>query len=84
MVKPVVTPRRRRRHARRHARAGLRLGVLFGPERTGLENDDVALADTVLTVPLNPDYCSLNLAQCGAAGRLRVVPGRPSAEPPER
>ena len=41
----------------------MRCGVLFGPERTGLENDDVALADTVITVPLNPDYCSLNLAQ---------------------
>jgi tRNA/rRNA methyltransferase len=38
-------------------------GVLFGPERTGLLNDDVALADTVLTVPLNPGFSSLNLAQ---------------------
>jgi len=36
---------------------------LFGPERTGLLNDDVALADTVLTVPLNPGFSSLNLAQ---------------------
>ena len=34
-----------------------------GPERTGLLNDDVALADTVLTVPLNPAFSSLNLAQ---------------------
>jgi tRNA/rRNA methyltransferase len=36
---------------------------LFGPERTGLVNDDVVLADTVLTVPLNPAFSSLNLAQ---------------------
>ncbi len=38
-------------------------GVLFGPERTGLENDEVALADAILTFPANPTYASLNLAQ---------------------
>ena len=43
--------------------AGESCGVLFGPERTGLVNDDIALADTVLTVPLNPAFASLNLAQ---------------------
>ncbi len=43
--------------------AGEPCGVLIGPERTGLLNDDVALADTVLTVPLNPAFSSLNLAQ---------------------
>lgn len=63
MVKPVVTPRQAAQELREHIGGGLRCGVLFGPERTGLENDDVALADTVVTVPLNPDYCSLNLAQ---------------------
>ena len=63
MVKPVVTPRRAAEELRNHQASGLTSGVLFGPERTGLENDDVALADTVITVPLNPDYCSLNLAQ---------------------
>ena len=40
-----------------------RSGVLFGPERTGLVGDDVALASRILTFPLNPDYKSLNLAQ---------------------
>jgi tRNA/rRNA methyltransferase len=43
--------------------AGLRVGVLFGPERTGLANDDLLLADSLLTVPVNPAYASLNLAQ---------------------
>src|ERR1700721_2157498 len=43
--------------------AGQKRGVLFGPERTGLENDEVALADAVLTFPANPAYASLNLAQ---------------------
>ncbi|MDZ4139382.1 MAG: RNA methyltransferase [Erythrobacter sp.] len=37
--------------------------VLFGPERSGLERGDVALAGTILTVPVNPDFGSLNLAQ---------------------
>ena len=63
MVKPVVTPKRAAEEMRIHAANGLACGVLFGPERTGLENDDVSLAETVITVPLNPDYCSLNLAQ---------------------
>ena len=64
MVKPVVTPNRAAQEIRQYVADSLQCGVLFGPERTGLENDDVALADTVITVPLNPDYCSLNLAQC--------------------
>ncbi len=63
MVKPVDTPREAAAHMRAVIAEGQRCGVMFGPERTGLENDDVAIADTVLTVPLNPDYCSLNLAQ---------------------
>jgi tRNA/rRNA methyltransferase len=43
--------------------AGERHAILFGPERTGLDNDEVALADAVLTFPVNPAYASLNLAQ---------------------
>jgi tRNA/rRNA methyltransferase len=38
-------------------------GILFGPERTGLDNDEVALADAIVTFPVNPAYASLNLAQ---------------------
>lgn len=63
MTKPVDTPREAAAHMRAAHAGGQTFGVLFGPERTGLENDDVAVADTVLTVPLNPEYCSLNLAQ---------------------
>lgn len=44
-------------------RAGEKHGVLFGPERTGLGNDEVALADAIVTFPVNPAYASLNLAQ---------------------
>ncbi len=42
---------------------GEKHGILFGPERTGLDNDDIALASAVLTFPVNPAYGSLNLAQ---------------------
>jgi len=59
----VVTPHQAAKELRHYLSEGLAAGILFGPERTGLENDDVALADEVITVPLNPDYCSLNLAQ---------------------
>ena len=42
---------------------GLRAGVLFGPERAGLDNDDMAQADALVRFPLNPDFMSLNLSQ---------------------
>jgi tRNA/rRNA methyltransferase len=45
------------------AREGAQAGLLFGSERAGLENDDVSLADTILTIPCNPEFTSLNLAQ---------------------
>jgi tRNA/rRNA methyltransferase len=62
-VRRVVTPRQAAGEMRGHLAMGEACGILFGPERTGLVNDDVALADTVLTVPLNPGFSSLNLAQ---------------------
>ena len=63
MVRREVTPRQAAGEMRAHLAAGEPCGVLFGPERTGLLNDDLTLADTVLTVPLNPGFSSLNLAQ---------------------
>lgn len=41
----------------------LRTGFMFGCERTGLENEDISLADKIIEVPLNPAHSSLNLAQ---------------------
>lgn len=38
-------------------------GVMFGPERSGLSNEDLALADAIITIPVNPEFGSLNLAQ---------------------
>ena len=60
VTKPVVTPEAAAREIR--AQAG-RSAILFGPERSGLETDDVALARKIVTVPINPTFGSLNLAQ---------------------
>ncbi len=46
-----------------HARAGGKTALLFGGERSGLDNAEIALADILITVPLNPQFSSLNLAQ---------------------
>ncbi|HUH49877.1 MAG TPA: RNA methyltransferase [Mycoplana sp.] len=44
-------------------RAGEATGILFGRERTGLTNEEIALADELVTFPVNPAFASLNLAQ---------------------
>ena len=64
LTKLVMTPERAMEHARALCANGKRVAVLFGPERAGLENEDVALADAIISVPVNPDFASLNLAQC--------------------
>ena len=63
MVKDEVTPAEAAAEMRRRSAAGERCGVLFGRERIGLTNDEVVLADSIVTVPLNPAFGSLNLAQ---------------------
>lgn len=62
-VKRVYTPRAAATELKRRTSGGCRGGILFGPERSGLENDEVALADAIVQVPLNPAFSSLNLAQ---------------------
>ncbi len=63
MTKEVITPEQAGRdmHARR-AR-GQDVGILFGRERWGLNNDEVALANVIITAPVNPRFASLNIAQ---------------------
>ena len=63
MVKPVLTPASAAREMRIRLAGGERVAVLFGRERAGLENDEVALADAVVMAPVNPAFASLNLAQ---------------------
>ena len=60
VTKPVLTPAEA---AGEIAAAQGRSAILFGPERSGLETEDVALARAILTVPINPEFGSLNLAQ---------------------
>ncbi len=64
LTKPVFTPERAMRMAAEKCAAGAPVAVMFGPERAGLENDDIARANAVINVPVNPEYASLNLAQC--------------------
>jgi tRNA/rRNA methyltransferase len=60
VTKPVLTPEEAARAV--HNETG-RSAYVFGPERSGLETDDVALARAIVTVPINPEFGSLNLAQ---------------------
>jgi tRNA/rRNA methyltransferase len=60
LIKPVVGPEEM---AREMVESAGRSAILFGPERSGLESDDVALATKIVTVPINPEFGSLNLAQ---------------------
>jgi tRNA/rRNA methyltransferase len=60
LIKPVVTPEEAAAQMRDDSG---RSAILFGPERSGLDTDDATLARTILTVPINPDFSSLNLAQ---------------------
>jgi tRNA/rRNA methyltransferase len=60
VTKPVLTPEEAARAIRTEAG---RAALVFGPERSGLETEDVALARAIVTVPINPEFGSLNLAQ---------------------
>lgn len=64
LTKPVLSPERAMAEAARRIASGEKVAVLFGPERAGLENADVAQANAIVSVPVNPEFASLNLAQC--------------------
>jgi tRNA/rRNA methyltransferase len=61
--KPVRTPAEAMPECAFKLAKGEKHGILFGPERTGLSNDEVALTNAIVTFPVNPAYASLNLAQ---------------------
>lgn len=64
LTKLVLTPEAAMQDARRRVAEGQKVAVMFGPERSGMENDDIARANAIISVPVNPDFPSLNLAQC--------------------
>ncbi len=78
IIKPVLTARGAAAELREICARDLRAGVLFGPERAGLDNDDMAQADALVRYPLNP---GVHVAEPGAGGDgpgLRMVDRRRS------
>jgi tRNA/rRNA methyltransferase len=92
MEKPVWGPREAARRLRAAITAGERPTIMFGPEAAGLENEDIARADALLTYPVNPGFPSINLANAvalfafayGEARQERDLPSwfRDSESPP--
>ncbi len=64
LTKRVLSPEEAMPEVRVHAQRGERVALLFGPERTGLANTDIILSTAIITVPVDPEFPSLNLAQC--------------------
>ena len=79
LAKREVTAAGAASEARAAHAAGQGVGILFGPERTGLTNDELIYADAVLRIPVNPEFVSLNLAQ---AVLLVAYEWWQSADPP--
>lgn len=63
MAKPVLSPESAVKEIARLEEGRQRCGILFGKERAGLENSDIAIADVIVTAPVDPVFASLNLAQ---------------------
>ena len=81
VMKPVVTPEAA---AQAIVMATGRSAILFGPERAGLETEDVAVARTIITVPINPEFGSLNLAQAVLVVAYEWSKTQALAQPPLR
>lgn len=82
MAKPVLEPEVAAARAAELRGEGRAVGIVFGPERTGLTNDELLLADALVSYPVNPEFASLNLAQAvllfGYAWFRRTAPERPA------
>lgn len=63
LQKPQLEPRAAIGDVTEKTGQGQKVGLLFGPERSGLDNEDIALAHAIITIPTSPDYPSLNLGQ---------------------
>lgn len=77
--KPVRGPNEAAETICRFGREGLATGILFGRERWGLNNEEVALADEIVTLPVDPEFASLNIAQavlvCAYEWRVKASAG---------
>ncbi len=81
LIMPVVGPEEMASEIRS---ADGRSAILFGPERSGLASEDVAFAGTIVTVPINPDFGSLNLAQAVILLAYEWSKGKSLAQPPAK
>jgi tRNA/rRNA methyltransferase len=79
LVMPVLGPEEM---ADRIIASSERSAILFGTERSGLETEEVALANAIVTVPINPDFGSLNLAQAVILLAYEWSKHAPLAQPP--
>lgn len=79
---PVLTPREAAEEMKRRVGAGERCAIMLGAERAGLSNEDVSLSDGVISIPVNPAFASLNIAQAAVvmAYEWAIADGR--AAPP--
>jgi tRNA/rRNA methyltransferase len=93
MVKPVLSPEAAAHELKRRVKKSEACGILFGPERSGLDNEVLSLADVLVTAPVDPSFASLSLPQAvllfayewlkaqgpaGSLGRAKRRDGRPS------
>jgi tRNA/rRNA methyltransferase len=81
LVMPVLTPEQM---AGEIAASDQPTALLFGAERSGLETDEVALANAIVTVPINPEFASLNLAQAVILLAYEWSKRSPLAVPPAK
>jgi tRNA/rRNA methyltransferase len=81
LVKTVLSPESAARALRERGLRAERTGVLFGPERSGLDNDTIALADAIITAPVNPDFASLSLPQAVLLFGYEWLKGESAAPP---
>jgi tRNA/rRNA methyltransferase len=83
LEKPVWGPRQAALNIRAAIARGERPVVMFGPEAAGLETEEVARADAILTLPVNPSFASLNLANAAAVFAFAYAEARQGADTPE-
>jgi tRNA/rRNA methyltransferase len=81
-AKPVLSAEGFAAEAKARGAAGQKVGILFGPERTGLENTEIAMADALVSFPVSPVYASLNLAQSVSLAAYECFKAMESNEPP--
>ena len=93
MTKEVITPEQAGHDMRARVARGERVALLFGRERWGLNNDEISLADVIVTAPVNPAFASINIAQAvllmgyewfriGAASLGQQTPELPALDGP--